>query len=118
LGDNNLYLRGLDYYTIDGVAFGTAKFNLKKEILNFTIPTFVKTKPYNKIPLKIYAKAFTDFGYVYSTKDWMSRLNNKLLATAGIGLDILTLYDLHLRLDYSLNQLGEKKLAVNNRSGF
>jgi len=40
------------------------------------------------------------------------------LATAGIGLDILTLYDIHIRLDYSLNQLGQKRLAVNNRSGF
>jgi outer membrane protein assembly factor BamA len=117
LGDNNMFLRGLDYYTIDGVAFGTAKFNLKKEIFSFNIPTFIKSKPYNNIPIKIYAKAFTDFGYVYSIEN-LSRLNNKLLSTAGFGLDILTLYDFHIRLDYSLNQLGQKRLAVNNRSGF
>lgn len=118
LGANGLFLRGLDYYTIDGVAFAMAKFNIKKEILNFTIPTFFKSKTYNKIPFKFYAKAFTDFGYVYATEKAVSNLSNKLLSTAGFGLDILTLYDLHLRLDYSLNQLGQKKLAVNNRSGF
>jgi hypothetical protein len=118
LGDKNLFLRGLEYFTIDGVAFGTAKFNLKREILNFTIPTFLKSKTYNKIPFKIYAKAFSDFGYVYSKEQPATRLNNTLLATTGLGLDILTLYDIHIRLDYSLNQLGQKQIAVNNRSGF
>jgi len=118
LGDKNMFLRGLDLYTIDGVAYSTAKFNLKREILNFTIPTFFKSKTYNKIPFKFFAKTFADFGYVYSKERPLTRLNNKLLATAGIGLDILTLYDIHIRLDYSLNQLGQKRLAVNNRSGF
>ncbi|MEO6455675.1 MAG: POTRA domain-containing protein [Ginsengibacter sp.] len=118
LGDRNTFLRGLEYYTIDGVAFSTAKFNLKREILNFTIPTFFKSKTYNKIPFKFYAKAFTDFGYVYSKEKPATRLNNKLLSTAGVGVDILTLYDIHIRFDYSLNQLGKKQLAVNNRSGF
>jgi hypothetical protein len=118
LGDKNMFLRGLDLYTIDGVAYSTAKFNLKREILNFSIPTFFRSKTYNKIPLKFFAKTFADFGYVYSKERPLTRLNNKLLATAGIGLDILTLYDIHVRLDYSLNQLGQKRLAINNRSGF
>ena len=112
------FLRGLDLYTIDGVAYGTAKFNLKREILNFSIPTFFKSKTYNKIPFKFYAKTFADFGYVYSKEQPVTRLNNKLLATTGLGLDILTLYDIRIRLDYSLNQFGQKRLAVNNRSGF
>ncbi len=43
LGDRNDYLRGLEYSTIDGVAYTTAKFNLKREILNFSIPTFYVT---------------------------------------------------------------------------
>lgn len=118
LGDRNTFLRGLDYYTIDGVAFTTAKFNLKKEILKFTIPTFFKSKTYNKIPFRFFAKAFTDFGYVYSREKPVTRLNNKLLSTAGFGIDILTLYDTHIRLDFSLNQLGQKRLAVNNKAGF
>lgn len=118
LGDNSMFLRGLDYYTIDGVAFMMTKVNVKKEIFNFIIPTFFKSKTYNKIPFKIYARVFTDFGYVYSSEKPVSRLNNRLLSTAGIGLDILTIYDFRLRLDYSLNQLGQKAVAVNNRSGF
>jgi outer membrane protein assembly factor BamA len=118
LGDKNSFLRGLEYYTIDGVAFATAKFNLKKELINFTIPTFFKSKTYNKIPFRFFGKVFSDLGYVYSKENPATRLNNKFLSTAGIGLDILTLYDIHIRLDYSLNQLGQKRIVVNNRSGF
>ncbi len=118
LGDNNAYLRGYDYFNIDGVAYSTAKFNLKREIINFTIPTFFKSKTYRKIPFKVFAKAFTDFGYVYSRELPITRLNNKLLYTGGLGIDILTLYDIRIRFDYSINQLGENRLAVNNRSGF
>ena len=118
LGTNNAYLRGFEFFYIDGVAYTTAKFNLKREILNFTIPTFLKSKTYNKIPVKIFAKAFTDFGYVYSEELPISRLNNKLLYTGGFGIDVLTLYDIHIRLDYSLNKLGQQQLIVNNKSGF
>ena len=118
LGDKDTYLRGLEYYTIDGVAYSMAKFNLKREILNFSIPTFIKSKTYHKIPFKIYAKAFTDFGYVYSKERPITRLNNKLLYSAGVGLDILTLYDINIRLDCSLNQLGQKRLAATNKTGF
>jgi hypothetical protein len=118
LGDRDTYLRGLEYYTIDGVAYSMAKFNLKREILNFSIPTFFKSKTYNKIPFKIYAKAFTDFGYVYSDERPITRLNNKLLYSAGVGLDILTLYDIHIRLDCSLNQLGQKRIGATNKTGF
>jgi outer membrane protein assembly factor BamA len=118
LGDNNNFLRGLDLYTIDGVAYSTAKFNLKREILRLTVPTFLKSKTYNKIPFRFFAKTFADFGYVYSNERPVTHLNNKLLATAGIGLDILTLYDIHIRLDYSFNQWGQKRFAFNNASGF
>ncbi len=95
-----------------------AKFNLKREIFNFSIPTFFKSKTYNKIPFKIYAKAFTDVGYVYSNERPITRLNNKFLYSAGVGLDILTLYDIHIRLDCSINQLGQKRLAATNKTGF
>jgi outer membrane protein assembly factor BamA len=118
LGDRNNYLRGLEYSTIDGVAFTTAKFNLKREILSFSIPTFFRSKTYNKIPFRFFAKTFADFGYVYNRYPPLTRLNNKFLYTSGFGLDILTLYDLHLRLDYSFDQLGRRRLAFSNQSGF
>ena len=45
-------------------------------------------------------------------------LNNRLLYSGGFGIDILTLYDINLRIEYSFNQLGEKGLFLHNQSGF
>jgi outer membrane protein assembly factor BamA len=118
LGTSDAYLRGLEYYIIDGVAYGTAKLNLRREILNFNVPFIKKSRIYNKIPFKVYAKAFTDFGYAYSRELQPGKLNNTFLYTGGIGLDILTLYDVQLRFEYSINQLGEKNLVLHNKTGF
>jgi hypothetical protein len=40
-----------------------------------------------------------------------------LLYSLGGGFDIVTLYDLHLRLEYSFNQLGENGLFLHNGAG-
>ena len=119
LGVGNSYLRGFEYKIIDGVAFGITKFNLKKELFNFTINTiFKKSKTLNKIPFRIYAKTFADMGYSYNKEDFVSRLNNTFLGSAGCGIDIVTFYDLQIRLEYSVNQLGQKGLFLHNDKGF
>ena len=113
------YVRGLDYKIIDGVAYAIGKFNLKREILNFNINTiFKKSKTLNKIPFRIYAKTFADMGYCYNKKEFASRLNNTFLASTGVGIDIVTLYDLQVRIEYSVNQLGQKGLFLHNEKGF
>ena len=38
--------------------------------------------------------------------------------TGGFGIDILTLYDLNLRLEYSFNQLNENGLFLHTKGGF
>ncbi len=119
LGYNNRYVRGLEYKVIDGVAYAISKFNLKREIFNFTINTiFKKSKTLNKIPFRIYAKTFADMGYSYNKEEFVTRLNNTFLGSTGIGLDIVTIYDLQIRIEYSLNQLGQKRLFLHNEKGF
>ena len=119
LGYGNNYIRGMEYKIIDGVAFAITKFNLKREIFNFTINTiFKKSKTFNKIPFRIYAKTFADMGYSYNEGNFISRLNNTFLGSAGVGIDIVTFYDLQIRLEYSVNQLGQKILFLHNDKGF
>ena len=79
---------------------------------------FKKSKIFNKIPFKIYAKTFADMGYSYSTQQFSSQLNNTFLGSAGIGLDIITFYDLQIRIEYSINQLGQNRLFLHNEKGF
>ena len=117
LGFEENYLRGLELYVIDGVAYTLSKINFKREILHFTLPGIKGSKTYKKIPFTIYAKAFSDLGYVYAKKVNAGMLNNKFLYTGGFGLDFVTLYDFHIRLEYSFNQIGENGLFLHNGSG-
>jgi len=114
LGYLDDYLRGYEYFAIDGVAFGLARFDLKKKILHFNVPTFLKSKTYNKLPFTIYGKTFGDIGYVYSQQGFVSKLSNKFLYSGGFGIDILTLYDFKLSIECSFNQLGQKGLFLHN----
>lgn len=114
LGYRDDYLRGDEFFVIDGVVNALAKFDLKKEVLKFYLPTFLKSKTYNRLPFTVYAKTFVDMGYAYIRPEFDSRLNNRLLYSGGFGIDILTLYDLKLSIEYSFNQLGQKGLFLHN----
>jgi len=117
-GTNDLYMRGLEYYVIDGVAGGVARATAKREVLSFNIPTPIKSRSHDKIPFRIFLKGFGDVGYAYAREPGNNFLNNRLLRTGGIGVDILTFYDVVLKLEYSFNQFGEKGLFVHSKSDF
>lgn len=114
LGYLDYYLRGEEYYVIDGVASALAKFDLKKKLVSFSVPTFLRSNTYNKIPFTIYAKTFADIGYAYIQPEFDTRLNNRFLYSGGFGLDIVTLYDFKLSIECSFNQLGQKGLFLHN----
>jgi outer membrane protein assembly factor BamA len=111
LGYKEHYLRGYEYFVIDGFAFGFAKLDLKKQIAHFDIPTGIKSGTYNKIPFTLYAKTYADVGGALNHQQ--SRLNNKALFSGGFGVDILMLYDIKLSIEFSLNQLGQKGLFLH-----
>ncbi len=118
MGYGNFYMQGLEYYVIDGVAAAIAKYTLKKKLFSFSIPVPFHIKALPSIPFTFYAKTFADMGYNYTKKQYDSRLNNRLLYSGGFGIDILTLYDLNLRIEYSFNQLGENGLFLHSKGGF
>lgn len=116
LGYGNYYLRGLEYYVIDGVASFLSTFTLKKKLIDFKIPLPFKIKNEKNIPFAFYGKGFVDFGYSYNKKELPTLLNNKLLYTGGLGIDLLTLYDIKLSIEYSINQLGEKGVFLHTNN--
>ena len=71
-----------------------------------------------KIPFTFFAKTYTDFEYVYNKPKFDTYLNNRLLYTGGFGIDLLTLYDINLRFEYSFNQLNKSGLFFHKQSGF
>lgn len=117
LGYNDINLRGLELYVVDGVAFGLMRSTLKKKLFTINIPSPIKSKQYPRIPFTVFAKTYTDFGYTYNKQAFSTNLNNRLLYSGGFGIDILTLYDINLRLEYSFNQLGKNGLFLQAQSG-
>lgn len=114
-GDTNL--RGLEYYVIDGVAYALLKSTLKKKIVTFSIPFPFKSKTHTNIPFTFFAKAYADAGFTYNKRKYLTSLNNRFLYSGGFGIDMLTLYDVTLRFEYSFNQLGENGLFLRSTGG-
>jgi outer membrane protein assembly factor BamA len=115
MGYGDQYLRGMETLVIDGSFSAILKTTYRRKILDFVVPTFIKSGTYSRIPFKVYAKTYGDLGYAYNKFPGTSRLNNKLLYTGGFGLDIVTFYDFVIKLEYSFNQLGQKDLYIHAR---
>ena len=117
LGYDELYLRGLELFVIDGTAIAMARNTIKRKILTLNIPLPFRSGYFNSFPITIFAKSFVDVGYVYVKEKYASKLNNTFLYTGGIGIDILTFYDLNIRVEYSFNQLNKNGLFLHTKAG-
>jgi outer membrane protein assembly factor BamA len=118
MGYGDITMRGLEYNIIDGAAGGMIRGTLRKKVLGFILKTPFKNSAYSRIPFNFYAKVFTDAGYVYNKNPGNSRLANRRLHTGGFGLDILSIYDVAIKLEFSFNQLGGRGLFVHSSSDF
>jgi len=116
LGTRTDYVRGYEYYVIDGSQYGLLRFDLKRELFNKTYREHIQY--FTAIPIRLYPKIFVDMGYVKSN-DIMGNDNflaNQLLYSAGVGLDIVTLYDIKIRLEFAYNHLSRNGLYLHLNS--
>jgi outer membrane protein assembly factor BamA len=109
-------LRGYDLYVVNGSAYGMGRLNMKRELLRRTLPLrFVPWRQFNTLPLNLYFTGFTDWGGVYNR--YPDRLDNPLanrvLRSAGVGLEINTWYNTVVRLNLSRNALQQTHFFVN-----
>lgn len=117
LGFGFEYLRGYERYLIDGQHFALAKFTFKREIFaaEFVIPGLNRLQQFQTMPVNIYLTAFSDFGYVVdpSNNPGNARLANQWLYSTGVGLDVVTFYNVVMRLNYAYNRQGERGFFFN-----
>jgi outer membrane protein assembly factor BamA len=119
MGYGEMSMQGYEYYVIDGVAGGYLQTTFLKKVADFRVPVpKAKHRTINYIPFKFFAKIFGNTGYVYNPNTILNPLNNRMLYTGGIGLDILTSYDINIRLEWSFNQLGENGLYLHRKKSF
>jgi len=114
LGTQTDYVRGYEYYVIDGSNYGLLRLDLKREIFNktYTLPI----KYFTAIPFRIYPKIFADAGYINSPQPGNSFLSNHLLYSVGVGLDVVTLYDIKIRFEFAYNHLAQNGLYLHFNS--
>lgn len=97
-------MRGYEYFVHDGTFFNVLRSNVKYKLVDEQIRLPVRFFRY--VPIKIFVKALGDIGYTYNERIGNNILNNQLLYSYGIGLDIVTLYDIRIRLEYTVNKQG------------
>ncbi len=124
LGYRNLVIRGFENYVVEGPTFALNKTTFKKKIFgrSWTLGK-MPLEQFNYFPLAIYIKAFADFGYVqnysyYEEKALNTRLSNRMLLGAGAGVDLVTVYDLVFRIEYTFTQDQQGGFFLNARKEF
>ena len=109
LGYGQEFVRGYELYVIEGQSFLLNRTTFKKRIIS-VVKTLkdVPIRQFRHFPLDIYLKTYFDAGYVdnfelYEETNQNNRLSNTPLAGTGAGVDIVTLYDMVFRFEYSIN---------------
>ena len=111
------YVRGYEYYVIDGQHYALAKTGVKYEIIKPHVAKFdfFPSEKFNTFHYALYAEVFADGAYV---KDDLygpavNPLANQYLYGYGVGLDYVTYYDAVLRLEYSFIKSGENGFFIH-----
>jgi outer membrane protein assembly factor BamA len=121
MGYKKQFVRGYEIYLIEGVAYALNKTTLKKRIFHRTYHWNMMPIPqFRHIPLSIFLKTYADLGYVKSYPNYFlsTRLSDKLLSSAGGGIDIVASYDTVIRFEYTFNGEGEKGFFFHVRKEF
>jgi hypothetical protein len=117
LGYGDYYMRGLEKYVVDGVGLLLDRNTVMRELVHFDVP-FLRGTAHDHIPFRIFVKTYVDLGYVTNKYNSQNSLQNTMLYTYGAGFDVVTFYDFVFRIEYSVNQLGEKGLFFHIRNDF
>ncbi|TAL58842.1 MAG: hypothetical protein EPN85_10575 [Bacteroidetes bacterium] len=113
------YVRGYEYYVIDGQSYGTTKWGLKYEIIKPKIRVIpLPFEKFNLFHYALYAGIFGDAGYVddhqYTGNNFLA---NTYIYGYGTGIDFVTYYDMIFRFEYSFNKMLEHGFFVSFNAG-
>jgi len=118
-GYGHFQMRGLEYNVIDGMKGVMLKSSIHHQLIKFEIKNLIPSKTHDRIPFRIYLKTYTDLGYASIANPLPTNsLNNRLLKTWGIGIDIVSIYDFVFKIEYSFNQLNKDGLYLQSRNDF
>lgn len=115
-------LRGYELYVIEGPYFVQNQYTIRKRLFQTEkdLRNILSAKQFSRFHLAVYLKSYFDMGYVkgYPENVLNTKFTNTLIYGGGGGLDIVTFYDIVLRLEYSINRAGEHGFVFGIRSLF
>ena len=121
LGYNNDYIRGYEYFVIDGQNLALVKNTLKYKLIKQHIveaKILKRFQQFSTIPYSVYLTLNGDAGYVqdqfYGKKN---SLSNSWQYGYGIGLDFVTYYDIVLRFEYTFNKQMQSGFFISMSAG-
>lgn len=116
LGYRRDYVRGYEYYVIEGRHFWLFKSDLKFALVQPAIRKieWIKSDKFNTVPYSVYLSAFADYGHTWPGENvTVNSLQGKNLPGVGLGVDFITYYDKVMRMEFSLNGKGETGLFLH-----
>lgn len=115
LGYGRDYVRGYEFYVIDGQNYALLKTDLKFAIIPQRVShiKIIPTDKFNKIPWAVYLSLYSDFAYAPGDQLNGNTLQNESLIGYGVGLNLVTYYDMVFRMEYSFNKLGESGFFIH-----
>jgi outer membrane protein assembly factor BamA len=128
LGFHRDYVRGYEYYVIDGGNYFLARTNLKYNLLKPQVRhlKITGTEKFDKFHYAAYFNIFADAGEVFSPAareiqpavlaNNTNPLNYTLLRSVGVGLDLVTYYDRVVRIEYTINHYGQGGVFIHFES--
>jgi outer membrane protein assembly factor BamA len=111
------FVRGNEYFVVDGQQFLLLKNEYKFRVYSFRMSDILKNKGpamMNAIPFSIFLKTFFDAGYV-KDRFWTegNTLRNQWLYGWGAGIDIVTYNNRMFRIEYAFNRKLQKGLYLH-----
>lgn len=120
LGYKQQYVRGYELYVVDGDSYVMQRTSFKWKFAQMKVDASraLKATQFNKIPYAFYLKIYADWGYAAANHSFENnfvndQLSNRMTYGYGIGLDVVTFYDMVIRFEYSFNGLGERGFFLN-----
>ncbi len=117
LGFDELFARGFELSVIEGHRYVMTRNSFRKLLFDLRgdMGDVISIDQFDDAKLQLYLKLFFDTGWVdnYPQYESNTRLTNTFLYSLGAGIDVVTMYDLVLRFEYSLNSEQQWNFALN-----
>ncbi|MCB0661558.1 MAG: BamA/TamA family outer membrane protein [Saprospiraceae bacterium] len=120
LGFGSSFVRGYEFYVIDGLDFFLSRNSLRWQLLNGTFDwgAWLPIKSLRYMPTKFFLTFNGDIGYVNNPfYGENNQLSNKVVSSFGMGLNLIVFYNKVFKLEYSFNAEGEHGWFIHTQLG-